>query len=61
MATRTPLIAMTAVQALCSMAKTMLDQLKTFRRTGTDNPSTGELFAWGSEDERELLAGTVAG
>jgi hypothetical protein len=27
MATRRPLMAMTAVQALCKMAKTMLDQL----------------------------------
>jgi hypothetical protein len=33
MATRTPLMAMTAVQALCKMAKTMLDQLRSLMLT----------------------------
>src|ERR1700756_5034626 len=37
MATRTPLMAMTAVQALCRIAKTIPDQPKTFRREERDS------------------------
>ena len=47
-ATRTPLIAMTAVQALCRMAKTIPDQPKTFRRddrVAADAESRGA--SWG--------------
>src|ERR1700756_1610318 len=36
-ATRTPLMAMTAVQALCRIAKTIPDQPKTFRREERDS------------------------
>src|SRR5713101_6158162 len=37
MATRTPLMAMTAVQALCRIAKRIPDQLNNFRRDERDS------------------------
>src|SRR6266481_3240328 len=47
-ATRTPLIAMTAVQSLCRMAKTIPDQPKIFRRDDRDTVDAESCGAsWG--------------